>query len=178
MNKKTEVSKYISYLLRHNPKDLDISKNGFASINQVLNKVRKKFPEVDREILEKITQNGNKRFQIKNNKIRALYGHSIPVDIELEEIQDEDVLYHGTTPKAAREICRDGLKTKGRQRVHLSSSIDEALRVGKRRCPNPVVLEINVKKAQREGVCFSRATNKVVVSDEIPSSCISKKDEN
>ena len=40
-----------------------------------------------------------KRHEIVGDKIRALYGHSIPMHIRKEETIPPDVLYHGTAHK-------------------------------------------------------------------------------
>lgn len=169
------VSKYLSYLLRHHPEDLPISKEGFVSLNVVIQKIQKKFPQVDKHFIERIVEQGNKRFQIKNNQIRALYGHSIPVTIQLDENSTVDTLYHGTSNQAAEKILKEGLKPKGRNKVHLSTSLKEAIRVGKRHSNHPVILQIDVYRAQKYGLCFQRATENVYVSDFIPPKFISKK---
>lgn len=173
MSKIVLVSKYISYLLRHNPEDLDISKNGFVPISQLLSKLRVRFFDIDRSFLEKVVKHGNKRFQIKDDKIRALYGHSIPVDITFENKISVNTLYHGTTKKAAEKILSKGLNSQSRNKVHLSSSKKEANRVGKRRTTRPVLLKIDVQKAINNGISFHKATDKIYLSDPIPPEFIS-----
>lgn len=173
--KKRALSKYLSYLLRHHPQGLTLSKEGFVEISEVLTKLQKKFPEVTKADLEKLTQQENKRFEIKDNNIRALYGHSIPIEINLKPVHNSiKKLYHGTTKDAALTILQQGLKPKGRQKVHLSATKEEAARVGKRRTKNPVILEVNVEKAKEKGVTINRATKKVYVADFVPPSCIRK----
>jgi putative RNA 2'-phosphotransferase len=173
MKQQIAVSKYLSYLLRHHPENLKISDEGFVPIPDVLSKVQKKFPDVNKEYLEEMIERGNKRFQIKNNQIRALYGHSIPVTIQLDKNSEIDVLYHGTSEKSANNILKEGLKPKGRNKVHLSISKKEAIRVGKRHSKKPVILKINVKEARKNDIQFEKATENVVVSDLIPPEFIS-----
>ena len=162
------VSKYLSYLLRHNPGDLRISRDGFVPIKDVMRKLRERFPSVDENVLEELTKGRSPRFEIIDGKIRALYGHSIPVDIKLKSIEDIEVLYHGTTRYAAERILREGLKPQGRQRVHLSPNIEQAIKVGRRRTSRPVVLRIDVKAAKEAGVVFEKANELVYVSTMIP----------
>ncbi|MEF8849014.1 MAG: RNA 2'-phosphotransferase, partial [Candidatus Thermoplasmatota archaeon] len=114
---KTKISKYISYLLRHDPRDLPISKEGWVPLSKLLKKLQKRHPNIDKDFLKKVVQNGNKRFQIKNNKIRALYGHSIDVKIKHEKDKKIKNLYHGTTKKAAEKILQQGLKPQNRNKV-------------------------------------------------------------
>lgn len=168
MNKVVAVSKYLSYLLRHHPKDLEMSKDGFAPLQQVVSKIQKTFPYVDREFIERLVEQDNNRFQIKKNHIRALYGHSIPVAIQLNYDHKQDILYHGTSEKAAEKILKEGLKPQTRNKVHLSTSKQEAIRVGKRHSAQPVILHINANKARQNGIDFEKATDNVYLCDYIP----------
>jgi putative RNA 2'-phosphotransferase len=167
-NLKTKVSKYMSYLLRHNPGNLRMDKHGFVDINELLTKLREHL-EVDKKlILEIVEKSDNKRFEIVENKIRALYGHTIPVTVELDEDKTVQVLYHGTTREAASRILKVGLKPMKRTWVHLSPTIQIAREVGLRRTQQPVVLEIDAETARKDGLKFFRATLKVYVCNEVP----------
>jgi len=172
---RTQVSKYLSYLLRHNAEDLTIDDRGFAAFEEVLAKVRRRFPSVDKSLLIKIVdESERKRFEIVGNQIRALYGHTISVQIDLKEDSAVLVLYHGTTPQAAQRILKDGLKPMGRRWVHLSSTKEIALEVGVRRTNNPTVLEISAAEARKGGVKFYRSTDKVYVCEYVPAQYIKK----
>lgn len=171
---KEKVSKYISYLLRHNPENLKMDRHGFVGINDLLKKLRKRFL-VDKEfILEIAERRDRKRFEIIDDKIRALYGHTIPVELELQEDGNVKMLYHGTTPEAANRILKAGLKPMKRKWVHLSPTREMAIEVGLRRNTNPVVLEINAEIARQNGWRFYKATEKVYVCRAIPSRYIKR----
>jgi putative RNA 2'-phosphotransferase len=168
------TSKYMSYLLRHNPENLKMNRHGFVDINELLKKLRKRFP-VDKELILNIAGDSErKRFEIVGGEIRALYGHTIPVELEFEEADDIAVLYHGTTPEVASEILDVGLKSMKRQWVHLSPTIELAIEVGMRRTRNPVVLEVNADAARRDGLRFYKATDKVYVCKAVPPSYLKK----
>jgi len=164
----------MSYLLRHNPQDLKMDRHGFVDVDELLVKIRERFPISNKLVSEIAEKSGRRRFDIVGNKIRALYGHTIPVKLELEEDRVVKVLYHGTTLEAAHKIMRDGLKPMRRRWVHLSPTREIAVEVGLRRTENPVVLEIYVEGARRNGLKFFKATDRVYVSREIPSSYISR----
>lgn len=169
--KKEAVSKYMSYVLRHHPPET-MMKNGFLPLDDLLELVHEKY-DVDIKFIQSIVKSDEKeRFEIRNNKIRAIYGHSIPVLIPLPEA-DIDILYHGTTEKAAHHIMKEGLQSKGRQKVHLSPTVKVAVEVGKRKCKNPVVLRIDARKASKEGIPIEKASNLVYVADFIPPKYIS-----
>ncbi|RLI19641.1 RNA 2'-phosphotransferase [Candidatus Bathyarchaeota archaeon] len=133
---KTKVSKYMSYLLRHNPEDLKMDSQGFVDLEDLIKKLKEKF-QIDRNLIfEIVRKSERKRFEIKNGKIRALYGHSIPVKLKLKEDRTVKVLYHGTTPEAAAKILKTGIKPMKRKWVHLSPTIEIAKQIALRRTNN------------------------------------------
>jgi len=169
------VSKFMSYLLRHNPSryGIAIDKYGYADLNKVVSVVRKKFPLADREfIVNLVEKSSKKRFQIKGNKIRALYGHSIEVEITYPAIIPSQILYHGTNVTFLRSILKEGLKPMRRKKVHLSKSLEEAVRVGKRKGYFVVVLKIEAKRAYKKGIKFYEGGD-VILADYLPPEFIS-----
>ncbi len=115
-----------------------------------------------------IRLNSARAFEIVGNKIKALYGHTIPVESKLDEDKITEVFYHGTTLSAASGILKAGLKPMKRRWVHLSPTVEIAREVGTRRTKKPVILEINAEKARKDGVKFYKATDKVYVCEAIP----------
>jgi putative RNA 2'-phosphotransferase len=119
-----------------------------------------------------VEESERKRFEIVGNRIRALYGHSFPVYLCLEEDGRVEWLYHGTTFEAAVEILEKGLQPMKRQWVHLSPTKDIAAQVGKRRTSNPVILVVNCAEARKAGLKFYKASDQVYLSKLVPAKCI------
>lgn len=161
------MSRYMSYLLRHNPENLKMDRHGFVDMNELLKKLEERFRIDEKFIIEIVEESDRRRFEIVGNKIRALYGHTMPVELEFEEDKTVKVLYHGTTPEAASRILRVGLKPMKRSWVHLSPTIEMATEVGLRRTINPVILEIDAEAARKNGLRFYRATDKVYVCNAV-----------
>ena len=63
-----------------------------------------------------------RRHEVVGDRIRALYGHSLPGKLRRETAKPPAMLFHGTSPEAAEKILREGLKPMRRQYVHLSVS--------------------------------------------------------
>ena len=80
----------------------------------------------------KTDSKGRYSFNEDKTLIRCNQGHSIPVDVELEEKQPPEFLYHGTGEKYVVSIDQIGLIPKSRLYVHLSSDVDTAEKVGQR----------------------------------------------
>jgi putative RNA 2'-phosphotransferase len=151
------LSRFLSFLLRHRPADypLRFDRQGFVSWNELIERIKGRFPEItEGEILSVIEGSDKKRFELREDKVRATYGHSFPVELGLEGVEPPAELYHGTARDLAQTILRDGLKPRGRQYVHLSVSLEEALAVGRRRDPSPSILVINSRAAHASGVLF------------------------
>jgi putative RNA 2'-phosphotransferase len=151
------ISRFLSYLLRHRPKEYPLAFDhaGFAPWSEVVATVRERFREVtEDQILGVVSGSEKKRFELKDEKVRATYGHSFPVNLGLEPVEPPAQLYYGTARDLAQSILRRGLRPRDRQYVHLSPSFDEARAVGKRRDPTPAVIVVNARAAFAEGVRF------------------------
>ena len=165
-----KLSKFMAFLLRHNKSkyQLYLDENGFVGLYDLLNVLKMKWEWVVIEhIFEVVERCEKKRFEIEYNNIRATYGHSVEVKIDLPRIRPPDILFHGTTKRALEEIEQEGLKPMQRMYVHLSETIGEAILVGKRRQKNPVVLKIDAKRAWEDGIEFKKS-QKVYLVKKLP----------
>ena len=167
MNRR-EVSKQMAYLLRHDPSGLEIDEEGYVGVDDLLAKLRERWTNLGRsKLVEVVEEDPKGRYEITEEKIRALYGHSIDVEPDLPEVK-VDVLYHGTSREAARRIMDEGLKSQGRRKVHLSRRKEDAVQVGERHTPDPVVLTVLTGKAIESDVRFQKASDRVYVTDYVP----------
>ncbi|MFM7984017.1 MAG: RNA 2'-phosphotransferase, partial [Candidatus Fonsibacter sp.] len=95
---------------------------------------------ISRQQIDSLIANMNKkRLEIKDNKIRAVYGHSFEDKVKRTPAKPPDVLYHGTSPFTSYLIKKDGIRPMSRQYVHLSSNPTTAEMVGKRKDKNPTI---------------------------------------
>jgi len=173
MKERIKISKFMSYILRHNPMGMKVSCDGYMSVEDVLSLMQKRYPWLDKSTLDEIvTEDKKGRFELKGNMIRARYGHSIDISIN-SSTTDLDILYHGTTEHSAKGILKEGLKPMKRRKVHLSKTIEDAIEIGGRRTKNPVILQIDARKALREGIRIEKATDTIYVAGSIPESFIS-----
>ena len=174
----TKLSKEISYALRHAPweYELELDSEGFVHVEQLINAINESSnyerPITIRDLEHIIEISDKKRHEIQGDKIRALYGHSIPMHISKDVLVPPDVLYHGTTHKALDSILNAGLKPMGRQYVHLSVDTDTAIRVGKRRDNDPVILVVDAHKAYTDGISFYKGNDKVILVDYVSAQYI------
>jgi putative RNA 2'-phosphotransferase len=176
----TRISKFLSLILRHSPEtiSLNMDKNGWVNINELINNANKyKNMNLTIDLIKTIVKTNDKqRFILSDDelRIRANQGHSIKVDLELEEKIPPDILYHGTARRFLDKIMKDGIKTMNRQHVHLSHTEETALTVGKRH-GEPIILYINSKKMYDEGFKFYLSENRVWLVNYIPVNYINVK---
>lgn len=175
-----KLSVYISYLLRHNPQDLELSMDihGWVGVDELICRINGagKF-RLTRELLEELVAEDNKgryRFSGDGTKIKACQGHSIPwVEPELQYGQPPEFLYHGTTEAAYQKILSSGYISKmSRHAVHMQADINKAWQSARRWHQKPVVLKIDAKSMHRDGMSFGVSDNGVWCTECVPVSYI------
>jgi putative RNA 2'-phosphotransferase len=171
------ISKFLSLVLRHQPGKIGLTpdKNGWVGVSELLARLNENGHPVTRELLEEIVANNNKKrfaFSEDFTLIRASQGHSIEIDLDLEQIAPPALLYHGTAEKNMESIFASGLKKQNRQHVHLSDNTETAKNVGSRH-GKPVVLHVNTEQMQKDGFVFFLSANNVWLTDEVPAKYLS-----
>lgn len=165
------TSKYISLILRHKPETIGITldEHGWADVDALIEGIRRTQP-FDREMLEEIVATDEKgRYSFNDDKtlIRANQGYSIPVDVELEEKEPPEILYHGTGEKYVASIDEQGLIPKSRLYVHLSKDEETAKKVGSRH-GKPVIYIVKSGQMSRDGIPFFLSANGIWLVKEVP----------
>lgn len=168
-----KLSIFISLILRHKPEVIGISLNehGWADVNELLEGINRSGKyTIDMHILEEIVRTDNKqRYSFNEDKtmIRANQGHSIPVDVELEEAIPPEYLYHGTGTRSVPSIREQGLLHGKRLYVHLSKDTETAQIVGKRH-GEPHIFRVKSGEMQRQGFVFYLSKNGVWLTKHVP----------
>ncbi len=163
--RKTNISKFLSLILRHKPEtiNLKLNENGWANVTELLEKSRRNGNVFTREELETVVETNDKRrftFDDKGENIRASQGHSIKVEIGFEEKMPPETLYHGTAEKNVESILKNGLQKIRRHHVHLSADEETARAVGIR-YGKPVIFKIDTKKMLEANFRFYISANGV-----------------
>ena len=174
-----ETSKFIALILRHKPETIGISldEHGWADVRALIDGINASGNHhLDADLLEEIVRTDEKQrysYNEDHTLIRANQGHSIPVDVELEESVPPAILYHGTGEKYAASIDAAGLIPKSRLYVHLSSDAGTAEKVGSRH-GRPVVYRVDCAAMAADGNRFYLSANKVWLTKEVPARYLEK----
>lgn len=166
------ISKFMCLILRHKPDAIGITldEHGWANVDELINGIAQSNPGFNLKLLEEIVKTDNKsRYSFNKDKtlIRCNQGHSIPVDVELEEKIPPEYLYHGTGLKYVDSIGKMGLVPKSRLYVHLSEDIETAEKVGERH-GGGVIYVICSDKMHKDGYKFYLSVNGVWLTKEVP----------
>lgn len=173
----TRTSCFLSLILRHKPETIGISldEHGWADVAELIEGISKT-REFNMDILEEIVRTDEKeRYSFNEDKtlIRANQGHSIPVDVELEEVEPPEKLWHGTGEKYVASIDEIGLIRKSRLYVHLSKDKETALKVGSRH-GRPVLYTVKTREMYQDGYTFFLSKNGVWLTKEVPVKYLEK----
>ncbi len=173
------LSRRLSYVLRHHPESVGIQLDpaGWVEVEVLLAALADDGPDVTRADLEAVmTGIPKQRFEVRDGRIRATHGHSIPVDLGLEAQAPPAVLHHGTVRRNLAAIRDQGLRPGSRQHVHLSPDVATARQVGARR-GTPVVLEVAAGRLHEDGHNFLHAASGVWLTDVVPPAYLTIPDE-
>lgn len=168
-----KISKYISMILRHKPEEVGIEldeNGGWVNVSDLIDALDYKGVQLTAETLDEIVYHNTKdrlSFNEDHSRVRANYGHSIPVLIDLEPVIPPVVLYHGTALKYLESIKRQGIVSKTRQYVHLADELETAKLVAIRH-GKPVILNVYALKMNENGFKFYKAANGIWLTDHVP----------
>ena len=172
------VSKFLAKHLRHAPDALGLTlqPGGWVSVDDLLaSSERVGFAIEYDKLIECVETNDKQRFSFDGtgDLIRANQGHSVEVDLHLEEKQPPEILYHGTVERFLASITAEGLKKGKRHHVHLSTDVDTARKVGARR-GKPVILQVDAGKMHVRGYRFFLSVNGVWLTESVPAEFLAK----
>ncbi len=169
-----ETSKFLSFVLRHEPQaiGLTLDSEGWAHIDALIDGAARDGRTLDRALIENVVASSDKkRFSISadGQSIRAVQGHSTKsVELQFEEKQPPETLYHGTATRFMDSINEQGLIPGSRHHVHLSQETATASAVGQR-YGTVVILQVAARRMQEQGFKFYQAENGVWLTERVPA---------
>jgi putative RNA 2'-phosphotransferase len=117
------------------------------------------------------------RYQIDGGMIRATYAHSVNVNLDdLPEAQ-VDTLYFPVSEEELDLVLESGLRPSDRNMIHLSATAEKAYSAGRVHIADPLLLQIDVKKASDAGNFIFRAGKSVYVTEAVEAEHLSKFDD-
>ena len=171
-----KIGRTLAAILRHGKFGLDMDAQGNVSLKDVMAKIRERNPRMNwlraRHIEALVETDPKGRYVISNGKIRATYGHTIPLDIRLDCENIPDELFYPATQEEAELILESGIFPSDRAMVHLSRGYRDAVRAGSVRTEDPVILVIDTGVCMELGSDIGRAAKTVYLCRSVPADAI------
>ncbi len=177
------LGKTTAGILRHFPDKygLEMDDRGWVDLEHFVKSLRnrqKRFHWLRKYHVKALAGTDDKgRYQEEDGYVRATYGHSVEVDLDLPSEDIPDKLFAPTTEKEADLLMEGGIRPSDRAYVHLSGTYESAVEAGAVRSDNPVILEVDAEKAMEEGQAIMEAGKGVYITKEIPADCLEKYEE-
>jgi putative RNA 2'-phosphotransferase len=168
-----QISKSISYYLRHRPDELGIAldMDGWTSLDVFLKLLSAELAsEITLATINYIMENSAKqRFEINlaNNLIRAKYGHSVDIKPDYPILTESITLYHGTATSNIPSILESGLISQSRQYVHLTSDYNLAVLTAKRWSTEITIITVLTSKILEAGQNIYAAGQGIYLVDHV-----------
>jgi putative RNA 2'-phosphotransferase len=174
------LGRVLTGILRHFPDryGLTMEPQGWVSLPQIVRAVSQRHPAYHwlrvQHLVAIAETDAKGRYEVRDDRVRATYGHTVEVDLDLPTENIPERLYFPVTPDEATIVLEVGLKPSDRKRVHLSKTAEDARAAGSVRTPEPVILEVDVRRAQDSGLVIMRAGKTVFLVDQVPAEYLTK----
>ncbi len=180
---RVNLGKTAAGVLRHFPDkySIEMDDRGWISLEhfvKVLRNRQKRFHWLRKYHVHALVETDEKnRYQHEDGYIRATYGHSVDVDLDLptEDIPSE--LYLPTTEKESELLLEGGVNPSDRTYVHLSGTYESAVEAGAVRSEEPVILKVDAESATENDNVIMKGGKDVYLAEEIGPEYLKKNEE-
>jgi putative RNA 2'-phosphotransferase len=169
------LGRVLTGILRHFPDryGLSVDPHGWIELGAASRAIAQRHPVYrwlrPQHLVAIAETDGKGRYEVRDDRIRATYGHTLEIELDLPTEDIPDHLYYPVTTDEAAIVLEVGLRPSDRRKVHLSKTALDAVAAGKVRTPEPIILEVDVRRAQEEGIVIMRAGKTVYLVDRIPA---------
>ena len=169
------LGRMMALILRHAPEkfNLEMDINGWVNADEMarsISKQRRHFHWARAWHFEAVGAADEKgRYQVEGDMIRATYGHSLELDLDLPTDDIPEGLFWPCEPNALRTHLELGILAGDRKQVHLSRTIANALEAGRVRIDRPRIIEVDTVRAIADGHTIHRAGTTVFLTEKVPA---------
>ncbi|HID71894.1 MAG TPA: RNA 2'-phosphotransferase [Thermoplasmata archaeon] len=174
-NQLIHLGRILTGILRHFPEKfgLNLDRRGWLKIADIVSAVKEKVHKyhwLTIEHIKGIAETDEKgRYEIRTGKIRATYGHSRDVDLDLPKENIPKYLYYPVKREHVEKVKEEGISPFNKSKVHLSATPKDALEAGSIHFKNPVILRIRAKECVDKGeAVIQKAGKYIFIADFIP----------
>ena len=168
------IGKILALVLRHAPEKfgVEMDLNGWVNTRELSDAIqnqRNYYHWIRSWHFQAIADSDEKgRYQVEGEMIRATYGHSLDLELDLPTDDIPEALYWPCEPGMTSTHLELGLSAGDRNHVHLSKTIAKAMEAGHVRIDRPAIIEIDTSRAIADGHTIWRAGKTVFLCEEMP----------
>jgi putative RNA 2'-phosphotransferase len=157
--------------LRHDPArfGLELDEEGWTSFEDLIIAIRFEHHEwshLNLSVVDSLIA-GMDRFEIRDGRIRAAYGHSFELVKPPAVAIPPATLFHGTASDNYPAISQRGILKMRRRFAHLSADLDWVVRFLADK-PAWTIFAVDTLRALQGGVVFRQANHHVWLADAVP----------
>ncbi|MCM1450319.1 MAG: RNA 2'-phosphotransferase [Clostridiales bacterium] len=166
INDMEKSSRKLAYILRHDKQSLpEMEIGGWLPIEYLIK--NKGFTADAIEVLVNTDSKHRFEYSKSGHKVRAIYGHSLNINLSLIPTAPPMFLWHGTATKAFASLVEEGIIPRSRQYVHLTNDIEVAMDTGARH-GDPVAVLVAAGKMYEDGYVFFRVSDHIWLTQKVP----------
>ncbi len=169
------LGRILTGILRHFPDryQLTMEPQGWVPLPAIVRAISQRHPAyhwLRTQHLVAIAETDAKgRYEVREDKIRATYGHTLEIELDLPTENIPPQLFYPVTPDEASIVLEVGLRPSDRRKVHLSKTAEDARAAGSVRTPEPIILEVDAERARGAGIVIQQAGKTVYLVDQVPA---------
>lgn len=173
------MARKLALVLRHAPEkfDLEMDINGWIDVRDIVRKFkdgRRRQHWLRPHHLVAISETDPKgRYEVRGNMMRATYGHTVEIELDLPSSDIPDSLYYPCDPNEAENLIEIGISPGGRAHVHLSASIRNAAEAGRVHHDDPAIIEVDTARMVASGETIWHAGVTVYLSETVSGEYLS-----
>jgi putative RNA 2'-phosphotransferase len=170
------LGRILTGILRHFPDryQLTMDPQGWIALPQIVRAITQRHPAYHwlrvQHLLAIAETDAKGRYEVREDRIRATYGHTLEIDLDLPTENIPNHLYYPVTEEETAIVLEVGLRPSDRKKVHLSKTAEDARAAGSVRTPDPVILEVDAERAREAGIVIKQAGKTVYLVDQVPPS--------
>jgi len=174
--RRLRLSRLLARVLRHKPEDvgLTLDAEGFTSLEALARALAAQpgWETLTAADLAAVAAADPRRYELRDGRIRARYGHTVPVEAPGEPAVPPEWLYYGVPQDALPAIRTAGLRPGTRRYVHLATTPSEAAAVARRHAEAVVVVAVQARRAHAGGAAFWRAGPGLYLTRALPPTVV------
>ena len=165
-------AKLLSYILGRRPDEFGLVPNsdGFVPLKELLQAVKEEegWSYVRQADIREVLMIQPGRFQIVDDQIRLDPSEVSGSIVNHGPAAPPEILYHGARQKVYPHIVEHGLVPYRYPYIPLACHEELALRIGRRRDPQPVLITVHAGSAYEAGISFSRLGELIFLVTSLP----------